>query len=653
MCHFTMFNLITSDLHVICDTSTIVAFLQANFTTHLSFQASPRWVLLRMILHRDLLLTVKKKKNQGAGDEEDGAGDGAGDGDGETAGRNKKSLLPALIKVLYARNDNVDIFFGLSNDATMFKAGHAAIYAEDFEEDEIGNIRGLDSKLYQASGPQHMLRGIVTLCVVHVFYLMDFKYNDLIYRNMPTFGKPTCDLVTDMDTFIASLLGQDQAFAAVLGPVRAKYLSRVVCSLTHTFLCGKNWNSHGGTTAAAMCDLAGMLETAAMTDSAFFFESAKGVCLGGQKYGWEDSTTYFEYMLYLERGELDFEKFDAEDHATKVNRKFDAKNSYGSGRDYPVPRPTKGHTVDFAMILNGVKILDGECKETAREEIDFLRLISTRQFVESDLALSLHTSNSMFVLSAITEDTASKMFSVSEKEFPPFSLLPPANRVPNQALLQPKQAKTNSGKTAFVHVLNDDVLERKWGALPDPLRKTINAMLGVTDVLVKQIERAREDLPNKLQHKRDAYRRGFKEFQYWNIRPRDKLDDFLKTLMLHRKLDDVKEEWIYDGFPTQAEAVTGLSLPGPHTSQGRGDEKSPPSRRTAGGTAAAKQVTTPAAQGDDTRMVSTITTTKVTETQTTVIEPKKTPTKTELEQMIPDRFEENQDDEFADDRYDL
>ena len=54
-------------------------------------------------------------------------------------------------------------------------------------------------------------------------------------------------------------------------------------------------------------------------------------------------------------------KFRGDHHDNKV---CEIMNRELPNVKVPVPRPTRAHTFDFNLTFNGVRLLDGECKET-------------------------------------------------------------------------------------------------------------------------------------------------------------------------------------------------------------------------------------------------------------------------------------------------
>ena len=66
-------------------------------------------------------------------------------------------------------------------------------------------------------------------------------------------------------------------------------------------------------------------------------------------------------------------------------------------KDTPAPRPTHSHTHDFNLIYRGARLVDGECKLTAKTEDDsVLVLHSANQLAYKDTALAILSTNTCF-----------------------------------------------------------------------------------------------------------------------------------------------------------------------------------------------------------------------------------------------------------------
>ena len=88
----------------------------------------------------------------------------------------------------------------------------------------------------------------------------------------------------------------------IWGCISPGFLARLLLNLTSTFAVCKNWNSHGTTVGAALCQLGsvlGSLESGAvgpLIDTEFQQVIPLGNALTGQKHG-HSETVYVEYMV--------------------------------------------------------------------------------------------------------------------------------------------------------------------------------------------------------------------------------------------------------------------------------------------------------------------------------------------------------------------
>ena len=470
----------------------------------------------------------------------------------------------------YPRHPSVAGLFGFDKTKLVEIGSEGAVFNSVLTAEGKDRLRGVETKVYPDKGPVYNMRGIALNCAVELFSRITYEMNPNLKSVLPTFGQPNIQVIADLEKYVGEL-SNDAELADVLGPLRRTYLARSVFGLAHTMIAGKNWNSHGGTLGCAMCNVAGIIESSNLADNEFYFKSAKGEPEGGQKYAWEDSTTYIEYMLCKD-GVLDHDYFVDKDHGRRVQAMFDRKIMV-DGVPYYAPRPTKGHTVDFIMLLDGIKILDGECKEIEESEIDYLRLFSIRQLMDRDVALSLHTSNTKFVMSSITENTNTRLFKVRRKPFDAYSITA-RNEIGSSPLKSGLMRVDKVGITALFHHLTSQTLE-KWKKLNENQRLLLNSIFGVIDVLVRQIENARAELPAMRQRKKLAYDAGFKEFQYWNA----KNDPALNNLLPTRNFPN-KNEWIYNRFvprnvPRTTQAAT-QTIPQPVNQGGAGAQTATP-----------------------------------------------------------------------------
>ena len=140
----------------------------------------------------------------------------------------------------------------------------------------------------------------------------------------------------------------------------------------------KNWNSHGATLGATLCQIASMLSClddaskGPLIDVDFTQLIPQGNVQTGHKHG-HHQVSYVEYMTSgkeqsvatgAEELYLDHMKFGGDHHDDKVRETL---NRELSNLHAPVPRPMRAHTFDFNMSYHGAHLLDGECKGSTSE----------------------------------------------------------------------------------------------------------------------------------------------------------------------------------------------------------------------------------------------------------------------------------------------
>ena len=197
------------------------------------------------------------------------------------------------------------------------------------------------------------------------------------------------------------------------------YIARLLLNAISTYQVGKNWNSHGATLGATLCQMASMLlcldnaSTGCFIDADFTQLIPQGNVQTGHKHGHHE-VSYVEYMTSgketsvatgVEELYLDHLKFRSEHHDAKVRAIMDREMAEVKAS---VPRPTRAHMFDFNLSYKGAHLLDGECKGAQSEhEKAILVFQPLDQLAFKDKALAfLMTNNSFTFYSSWTVDRA-------------------------------------------------------------------------------------------------------------------------------------------------------------------------------------------------------------------------------------------------------
>ena len=181
-------------------------------------------------------------------------------------------------------------------------------------------------------------------------------------------------------------------------------LAKLFLKCTDTFRAKKNWNSHGGSVGASICQLASILsqmQNASINDldENFNVIIPQGNEQGGAKHG-NHHVVYSEYMCSVVEEKvlgnveayLSIDTFRQEKHGDLVKQLF--SETVPGYPDAPAPRPTRAHTYDFNCTYQGARLLDGECKASASTaEIAFMVLHSQEQLVTQDMAMTMLTTS--------------------------------------------------------------------------------------------------------------------------------------------------------------------------------------------------------------------------------------------------------------------
>ena len=93
------------------------------------------------------------------------------------------------------------------------------------------------------------------------------------------------------------------------------------------------------------------------------------------------------------------------------------------GSDAPMPRPTWAHTLDFNLNFCGMRLIDGECKDTAGDaEKAVLVLHSLDQLAYKDCAHAMLTTNNAFTLVQASKNMSTKRIETHLMEMPKYRL---------------------------------------------------------------------------------------------------------------------------------------------------------------------------------------------------------------------------------------
>ena len=181
-------------------------------------------------------------------------------------------------------------------------------------------------------------------------------------------------------------------------------LAKLFLKCTDMFRAKKNWNSHGGSVGASICQLASILSqmnnaSVNVLDENFNVIIPQGNEQGGAKHG-NHHVVYSEYMCSVVEEKvlgnveayLSIDTFRQEKHGDLVKELF--LETVPGYPDASAPRPTRAHTFDFQCTYQGARLLDGECKASASTaEIAFMVLHSQEQLVTQDMAMSMLTTS--------------------------------------------------------------------------------------------------------------------------------------------------------------------------------------------------------------------------------------------------------------------
>ena len=110
---------------------------------------------------------------------------------------------------------------------------------------------------------------------------------------------------------------------------------------------------------------------------------------------------------------LDHVTFRMDHHDQTVRKIFD--EVLVGTKDTPSPRLTHSHTYNFNLTYRGARLVDGQCKLTAKtEDESVLVLHSADQLAYKDMALAMLTTNTCFEVTSICETKKYKLGSVTD-----------------------------------------------------------------------------------------------------------------------------------------------------------------------------------------------------------------------------------------------
>ena len=238
---------------------------------------------------------------------------------------------------------------------------------------------------------QIKVRKLLNRAMVHTFALFQYQYNPLLKKYMPYLPWPhdacigkvieivktcqaTClmqlnDEITHLEKTKLEKVAKKRdivtRFTHTCSQISSGYIARLLLNATCTFQVCKNWNSHGATLGATLCQMASMLvgldnaSKHGLIDIDFTQFILQGNVQTGHKHGHHEVSDV-EYMTSAKEesavsgaGELylDHMRFRGKHHDEKVHQIKDRKLP---NVDAPVPRPMRAHTFDFNMSYYGV-----------------------------------------------------------------------------------------------------------------------------------------------------------------------------------------------------------------------------------------------------------------------------------------------------------
>ena len=385
---------------------------------------------------------------------------------------------------------------------------------------------GMPAKDYE-DPVQIQFRILLNRAMVNTFALFEYTYDEVIKKYFPRLPMPhdacisevmkivkACQAMClmEMNTEITQLQNSNLTLAGTKRDIAEKfnhtcariscgYIARLLLNAISTYQVGKNWNSHGATLGATLCQMASMLlcldnaSTGCLIDVDFTELIPQGNVQTGHKHGHHE-VSYVEYITSgketsvatgVEELYLDHLKFQSEHHDAKVCAIMDREMAEVKA---PVPRPTRAHTFDFNLSYKGAHLLDGECKGAQSEhEKAILVFHSLDQLAFKDKALAfLMTNNSFTFYSSWTVDGAAYIqtcyHELKKFKLGPISKLDIDMDKDAEHLQVPPRFAIN-GDAIFVE--HDKNVLKVWGNLRSEVRGFIGILMHAVDIICKAV----------------------------------------------------------------------------------------------------------------------------------------------------------------------
>ena len=395
---------------------------------------------------------------------------------------------------------------------------------------------------------QIQVRKLLNRALVKTFALFEFQYDGMINKYMPRLPMPhdacidkeidivkSCQAMClmDMNSEITQLENSNPTLAVTKEEVVQKfnhtcsriscgYIARLLLNAISTFQVCKNWNSHGATLGATLCQIALMLSCldnaskGSLIDVDFTQLIPQGNVQTGHKHGHHE-VSYVEYMTSgkersvvtgAEELYLDHMKFRGDHHDEKVHEIFSRElpNLHA-----PVPRPTRSHTFDFNMSYHGARLLDGECKGSSSEhEKAILVFHSLDQLAFKDEALTLLTTNNSFTFYNSWLVDGAAYVATTYHELRKFKLGPISNiNTDLEKNAEHLKLPPSFGMDGNEFVESDKKIQEVWDSLWSEVRELIGILMYAVDVMADAVSNM--DI-QKIAHNREvAYTSGWVE----------------------------------------------------------------------------------------------------------------------------------------------
>ena len=423
----------------------------------------------------------------------------------------------------------------------------------------------VDVPIYDNS-MQSQLRKLIMHVTVRTFAQMTYKI-DLSGKYLPTFPMHADMMIDSVIELVKKSLPKpsssrksgkwvavsvEDRFLQLVDQITTGYIAELCLDLTHTFRANKNWNWHGATVGATMGAIASLLNALrnGKLDENFRQKIPKGVVLTGSKHGHHDAH-YVEYMtseietnpiLGNSANYLDHVRFRKEKHDDKVKAIMDVTQDFtvptkgiegGAVADsmtfkHPTPRPTRSHTVDFAVTYKGVHLLDGECKDAGTNcDANVLVLHSLDQLAYKNEALGLLTTSQQFTLYLSEKKQHSGRISTTYYDLASYYLGPVTDLTQDLDKNDDQSidviptywvANTITGGDVGTEVREDvgSEIDQIWKGMRTEPRYFIKAVLSCIDVLCYRFSLVQLD--KVAEARKESYGNGFVEPRFLSTR---------------------------------------------------------------------------------------------------------------------------------------